>query len=497
MKKRRIGAAVWLLMAACLYFFENNTGTRVVLCGSLLFLLAPPLHRVLFAAKEARRADNPTLLTLRTFVQREADEPGDLRLYMPGDPIRLIHWKLSAKKDELLIRETAPETAEEEQAATLPPDRQPPLPRNRFAWLPAGLLILCAVLLWAIPEANRSAQALCNRIFAASEQVNAYVYDYFPVPEHQSILPAAGLLAAASLPALALILRSRVIALGAMAACTLFQTYFGLSFPPAVNILLYGLLALRMMQQPLCRRRLLTFAGTLLGTVLLVVLLIPGADPATEAASEAVRDRLSLIARQFAGSVSETPEGETETRHLHTLSLQTGNDEARADREYRLVTVEEEQISVPRWVNWLKIVLLFGAVLALLILPFAPFLLLNARKRKAAEARKAFASENVGEAVCAIFRQVILWLDAVGRGAGNRLYRDWTEQLPEGLPEGYALRFARCAEDCEEALYSSHALPEEKRQQALDLLKETEESLFRTADRKQQFLIRYWMCLCE
>ena len=46
MKKRCLGYAVWLLMAACLYFFENNTGTRVVLALSLAAPLVPALRRV-------------------------------------------------------------------------------------------------------------------------------------------------------------------------------------------------------------------------------------------------------------------------------------------------------------------------------------------------------------------------------------------------------------------------------------------------------------------
>ena len=203
------------------------------------------------------------------------------------------------------------------------------------------------------------------------------------------------------------------------------------------------------------------------------------------------------MAQQWSGPVQELPEGETETRHVHTQSLRPGLREAQTDREYRLVTVEEEQISIPRFINWVKTVLLFLLVAALVALPFTPFLLLNARRKKAEEARRAFASENVSEAVCAIFRQVILWLNETGHDAGNLLYRDWTEQLPSAMPPGYAERFRACAGDFEEATYSAHDLPEEKRQRALDLLKETEKALYPMADWKQRLRIRYWVCLCE
>ena len=109
MNRRMIGYFVWLLLAGCLYFFENNTGTRVVLLCSLLFPLIPLLRSALFSPDEPGRAEIPETLTVRTFSRREAEEPGDIRSYVPGDPVRRIHWKLSAKKDELMIRDTAAE----------------------------------------------------------------------------------------------------------------------------------------------------------------------------------------------------------------------------------------------------------------------------------------------------------------------------------------------------------------------------------------------------
>ena len=501
MRKRWIGFAVWLGLTACLYFFENNTGTRVIFLCSLLFPLIPLLRNAFFSADEPMGKAEEKPLTVKAFAVQEADEPGDVRLYQPGDPIRRIHWKLSAKKGELLVRETAadPETAEEERTAVSDAGGAERKPRLRLAWPLAVWIVLCAALLLLIPGARRGAQALCNRVFAASERVNAYAYNYFPVPENQSALLAVMLMTAAltAVIALMLLLRSRLMALGIMAACTLFQVYFGLSFPAWVNIPLYGLLALEMMRRPF-RRKSLTACGAVLLTVsLLAALFLPGVDAATEAASETARDHLSRMARQIAGSTWETPEGETETRHAHALSLQTGDRKAQTDREYRLVTVEEEQISMPRWVNLLKIMLLLLLTIALVSLPFTPFLLLNARKKKAQEARKAFASPNVSEAVCAIFHQVVTWLNETGHGAGNLLYRSWADSLPDGLPEDYASRFTRCARDFEEAAYSVHALPEEKRQQALALLKETETALWKTADWKQRLRIRYWMCLCE
>ena len=214
MRRGRIGYAAWLLAVACLYFFENNAGTRAVLAMSVCL----PALSIRCAALAARRAgcalelpaeavrggtaravcrltgsrllagcaftgslaiENPLTgeqweksfraaggaarfaltaahcgqLCVRTkgaaiqdwfglarfpvaeaeasalvapdlkpaaMPRPDADGPGgapaadagaepdgDVRGYVPGDPVRLIHWKLSAKLDELLVREAA------------------------------------------------------------------------------------------------------------------------------------------------------------------------------------------------------------------------------------------------------------------------------------------------------------------------------------------------------------------------------------------------------
>ena len=500
MMKRRIGYAVCLLMTACLYFFENNTGTRVVLLCAVLIPFIPPLRRAFFSPDGPGKEKMQDTLTVRTFIRHEPEEPGEIRPYVPGDPVRLIHWKLSAKKDELLVRgtENPAEAAEEMQTVSPAGSRQKKHISRHAVWITAGIA-LCAALLLLVPEARRGAQALCNRLFAASEAVNAYAYRYFPVPESQSaVLASCLLLCAAGLSAaLTAAVRSRLPVLGILTACTLFQVYFGLAFPAWVNIPLYGLLAARMMQRPVCRRTAAAFCVLFLLVSLSVILFLPGTDAATEAASESVRDRLARMAEQLTGAARETPAGETETRRIHTRSMETGDLEAETEREFRLITAEEEQISLPRWINWMKMILLLILAVAVIALPFVPFWVLNVRKKKAQESRKAFGSPDVREAVQAIFRQVILWLEATNHGAGNRLYRDWAGTLPEGLPDSYADRFARCAADYEESVYSDHAMTETQRRNALNLLKETETAMWKTADRKQRLSLKYWMCLYE
>ena len=110
--------AVWLLTAACLYFFENNTGTRAVLLCTMLAPLIPPVRRALFGPDQTGAQEQPAPQTVQALTRGEEEDPGDVRPYRPGDPVRRIHWKLSARKDELLVRETAPEDAWKEQQRT-------------------------------------------------------------------------------------------------------------------------------------------------------------------------------------------------------------------------------------------------------------------------------------------------------------------------------------------------------------------------------------------
>ena len=534
MTKRWMGYGAWLLLSACLYFFENNTGTRAVLLCVVLLPLVPPLRTAFFSPDQPKKDEIPEAMTVRTFTRREPEDSGEIRRYVPGDPVRRIHWKLSAKKEELLVRETAAGQVIAEQgngidslagndaghAVSAAKDLSAPCcncrnhtpanikahgnsrPKKRSrqiaAMLAAGI-ILCGMLLLLIPEARRSAQGLLNRIFTASEAVNSYRYARFAVPENQSVLPAAILLLCAFVFLLGImaVLGSRLMALGILAACMLFQVYFGLAFPSWINILLCALFAGWILRRPVRRKDLAVCSAFMLLVILLTVIFLPGVNADTEAASEKVRDRLTQMAEQIMGTVSESPAGEAETRHIHIRSMENGDREAETEQEFRLVTVEEEQISMPHWINWVKMLLLLLLSVLVIALPFTPFLLLNARKRKAREIRKAFASEDISEGIRAIFRQIILWLETVHPGAENLLFREWAGVLPEDLPEGYADRFARCAADYEEAAYSNHPMPERKRREAMDLLKETETALWNHSNRRQRFYLKYWMCLHE
>ena len=77
----------------------NRTQAELTVC--------PDLYPVQIIAPSAPSASSGDLYEQQ--MRRAADPTayGDIREYVPGDPVRRIHWKLSEKTDRLLIREDA------------------------------------------------------------------------------------------------------------------------------------------------------------------------------------------------------------------------------------------------------------------------------------------------------------------------------------------------------------------------------------------------------
>ena len=181
---------------------------------------------------------------------------------------------------------------------------------NKRPFLFSAMLGLSALLLlFCLPPARQSAMLLCNRLFALSQARNAYVYDFFSVPQDTSALPALALLFLC-LPALVLgAWRFRPVALLLAAVLAVLQAVLGISLPVWANLLLFGALGFC-----LTRRRAVRILPILFAVLLGSALLFPGTNDAVEAASERVRDQLSLLAEEtFDLPAESTPEA-LETR---------------------------------------------------------------------------------------------------------------------------------------------------------------------------------------
>ena len=378
-----------------------------------------------------------------------------------------------------------------------------PRPQRKSHRIPRPALILCAalltVLLFLLPTARNGLAALLNRLMDASEAVNSYAYRRYPVTTAPDEGMAGFLLGAAAvcLGCAAAIRSRRAFGTAAAVACAGIQVYFGLSLPAFVNIAVFvlcGILAAGRI--PFRKALCLAAAAAVLSGMTAIVW--PGVNPATETASEHIRDLLEHAAPSAAESLpDEEPDMIRETRHTDTRALTEGDREAGTDREYRLVTIEEEEISRPKWIDYLKIALLLLAAAAAVILPFVPAAVLNRRQKKARETRAAFMSPDRNEAACAMFRHAAKYLEKTGRGAGNRPFRDWPTALAGKMPEKYVDSFQKCCILFEEAAYSDHQLTEEQAGQVREMLAETERLLYDEAGWRQRLRLRYTECLHE
>ena len=119
---------------------------------------------------------------------------------------------------------------------------------------------------------------------------------------------------------------------------------------------------------------------------------------------------------------------------------------------------------------------------------------MNARRKKALEARTAFDAEDNSTAICAMFRHVVRYLNTAGSEL-NLLFSGTVENLSNSLPETYRNRCQACVPIFEEAAYSDHPLPVSAREQVRDLLNETEALLYDKAGLRQRLRLRYEECL--
>ena len=363
---------------------------------------------------------------------------------------------------------------------------------------------LCAAaavsaLLFLLPAAQESLKALLNRLFAASEAVNAYVYDRFSVAENASPTLALSLLGSllVSLLALSLLRKKRLLPLFLAFLLAFAEIWLGLTPPPALNALLFALLVLPMLSTS-DMRGIGTVLAAFAAVFLAVGIVSPGVDTALEARSEAARDRLSALEQRITGGYAEENGPAQSAREENRLHAEDGAEDAdgtHRDRAYRRLQEEEQQLSRPQRTRFFKLALLIFLIFALLTLPFAPFLFFNARRQRSLSRRAAFSSPDRAEAVRAMFLHLTAYLDACGMGAGNLPFSRWQAHLSEYFPTDYVCGYGRAAALFSEAAYSAHPMTEAQRADMEKILDETERILYDEAGWKQKLRLKYVECL--
>jgi hypothetical protein len=362
---------------------------------------------------------------------------------------------------------------------------------------------LCAGLaLVALPAVRAGAMELANRLFAFSEASNAYAYEYFEQASGETAAVRLALLCAAVLcgAVCALAGRSRAVPVVLFFLLVLFEAYFGVTPGIWHNLFVFACLA-HLVAGPKAELRtgaVPVFAFAVIAAVVLVIAPRPAA--VVEDYSEHLRDELGRAMMQITKWEPPQAAGVNETHEESRLSEEEANIDASAaqdQREFEHQTQAEQEISRPHRIDWLKIILLLLAVVAILVVPFAPFVLVSRARKLAKEKRAAFADEDNAAAIRAMFRHTVDWLQACGMKTENRPFARCTEDAAAMLSDEYGERYAEAARIWEEAAYSDHAMDEGKREFVRELMEETEKALYERSDRKTRLRLKYGACLCE
>jgi len=319
-----------------------------------------------------------------------------------------------------------------------------------------------------------------------------------------------------ALLALLVISLNRALILACAAAAAVFQIYFGISFPVWINIVIFVFLA-ALLTEPVQQylqpesdsdhqhaesepgdfrkpervssgnlragitaykhivKQTATFLILAALTALVICFAFPERNEAIEAASEHVRDLAGDLFQPAGDQVTELPETWMAAKHANMRSLSKGENISQTGTEYDILTQAQEQISRPEWTNYLKMAVYMLLSVLLVISPVLVILLLN-RKKKALKYRKElFGTQEIRQAVCSIYKYVILLLEDAGYGSANLPFSSWTVSLEEYLGQDYADKFACGTKIFEEAVYSDHELDEGCRNLMLSLLQDTEQ----------------------
>lgn len=341
----------------------------------------------------------------------------------------------------------------------------------------AGLAAAAALVLCALPDARDGAAVLLNRLFAASEARQAYLYDYLPVSAAEAdwtgcvrtALWPLGL--AAGIPlGLAARWRSPLAPAGMFALFALLSAYLGITPHPiclaALAAALCGVLSARPAAWTAFAAGLFIAAA--------VFFALPGENARLSALDERLRDALALHTTAHADAQQTQPQTEQQAAEERDFYRQ---EETQAD-----LGGDEHS-----WTRPLSAALVI-ALLALVL--FVPAIWSDVQKKRRARSRAGMDDARHDAAICAAFLYALRWLRLGGLDTPNAPFSTYAAAVGEHFTPDLRARYEDVLPLWHEAAYSDHAMTEEQRRRMRDFADAAQQAAWDRLNARQRLRAR-------
>ena len=349
-----------------------------------------------------------------------------------------------------------------------------------------SLFLLLGAAVWVLWEPSRDGVCLfLNRLFAASELQQAYLYEklpvYAPQAEQTGCLQTAAILFGLLLAQL-LTLPSRFSRTFVLAALCGAMAYLGVLPERGWLIALAGCLLLTLLPQDGGLRpwRLLPIAAAFV-LLAAVCLLLPETENARLSAwEEHARDQLAIqtaaygdIPAQQDTSTEQTPQSEPPTFRQEPMQSTLDGDRKPLSRPIRAVLV----------------------IFLLLLMLFVPSVYLDRLKKKRERNRAGLSDADARACICASFRYVLRWLRLAGLEPENVPFASYSEKIETILGPEIAAQYLQILPLWQEAAYSTHEMTEQQRTQMRVFLQTAVSLVWKKLSKKQRLWTTYWLAL--
>ena len=349
-----------------------------------------------------------------------------------------------------------------------------------------SLFLLLGVAVLVLWESVRDGACLfLNRLFAASELQQAYLYEKLPVhapqAEQAGCLQTAAILLG-SLLAQLLTLPGRFSRTLVLAALCGVMAYLGVLPERGWLIALAGSLLLTLLPQDggLRLRRLLPIAAAFVFLAAGCLLLPETENAQLSAWEERARDSLAVqtaaygeVPAQQDVPAEQTPQSEPPMFRQESMQSTPDGDREPLSRPIRAALV----------------------IFLLLLILFVPSVYLDRLKKKRERNRAGLSDADARVCICASFRYVLRWLRLAGLEPENVPFASYSEKIGIILGSEIAAQYLQVLPLWQEAAYSTHEMTEQQRAQMRAFLQTAAPLVWQKLSKKQRLWTTYWLAL--